>query len=54
MKMKDASKIRIFRWFKNKKSQQMDISEPIMKIILTLGAGFILIWAVILMINKFS
>lgn len=52
--MKGTSKIRIFRWLKNKKSQDMHLSEPIMKIILTLGAGFLVIWAVILMISRFS
>ena len=54
MKTKDKLKVLVFYQLKNKKSQQMHIAEPIIKIILALGAGFLLIWAVILMISKFS
>lgn len=54
MKTKGKPEILIFYQLKNKKSQQMHIAEPIIKIILALGAGFLLIWAVILMISRFS
>jgi len=54
MKTKDKPKILAFYWIKNKKSQEMHIAEPLIKIILALGAGFLLIWAVISMISRFS
>lgn len=38
---------------KNRKSQT-DVMSPLIKLIITLGAGFLFAWAVFLVISKFS
>ncbi len=54
MKPKDKHGILAFYRIKSKKAQEMHIAEPIIKIILALGAGFLLIWAAVLVISKYS